>query len=254
MSVLLREQSRPLATMSADGHATRHDPGNRDAVRVNAQREARDVELVRALIAHEHHAPRVLWRRFAPLVFRILRRTFGPGQEIEDLAQDIFMCVFEKVRTLREPAALRKFIISITTITARSEIRRRWVRRWSRLASNEDDSKEAAFHVDLDAREALRRFYAILDRLNGRDRMLFVLRFMEDLGLRDVAAASGLSLATAKRRLARARAKVRLLAERDPLLCEYVTGGAFGQPRGPDLDRPADLPESVVAGLRITRG
>jgi RNA polymerase sigma-70 factor (ECF subfamily) len=239
--------------MSADGHATRDDMDGGDAVRVNAEREARDVELVRALIAHEHHAPRVLWRRFAPLVFRILRRTFGPGQEIEDLAQDIFLCVFEKVPTLREPAALRKFIISITMITARSEIRRRWVRRWSRLGSKEDDIKEAGFHVDLDSREALRRFYAILDRLNGRDRMLFVLRFMEDLGLREVAAASGLSLATAKRRLARARSKVRLLAERDPLLCEYVTGDGFGQPRGPDLDQPADLAESVVAGLRITR-
>jgi RNA polymerase sigma-70 factor (ECF subfamily) len=219
---------------------------------MNAQREARDAELVRALIAHEQHAPGTLWRRFAPLVFRILRRTFGPGQDIEDLAQDIFLCVFEKVPTLREPAAFRKFIISITTITARSEIRRRWVRRWSRLASKEEASKEVAFHVDLDSREALRRFYAILDRLNGRDRMLFVLRFMEDLGLRDVAAASGLSLATAKRRLARARSKVRLLAERDPLLCEYVTGDDFGQRRGPDVDRPADLTESIVARLRIT--
>jgi RNA polymerase sigma-70 factor (ECF subfamily) len=254
MSAFACEQSGVLATISVDGHATRDHMDRRHAVRVNAQREARDVELVRALIAHEHHAPRVLWRRFAPLVFRILRRTFGPGQEIEDLAQDIFLCVFEKISTLREPAALRKFIISITTITARSEIRRRWVRRWSRLGSKEDDGKEAAFHVDLDSREALRRFYAILDRLNGRDRMLFVLRFMEDLGLRDVAAASGLSLATAKRRLARARSKVRLLAERDPLLCEYVTGDVFGQPRAPDPDRPADLPESVVAGLRITRG
>jgi RNA polymerase sigma-70 factor (ECF subfamily) len=219
---------------------------------VNARREARDAELVRALIAREPHAPRALWRRFAPLVFRILRRTFGPGPEIEDLAQDIFLCVFGKVPTLREPAALRKFIISITTITARSEIRRRWVRRWSRLASKEDASKEVAFHVDLDSREALTRFYAVLDRLNGRDRMLFVLRFMEELSLRDVAAASGLSVATAKRGLARAWSRVRLLAERDPVLCDYVTRDVFGLRQGPDLDRPADLAEIVVGGLQIT--
>ena len=96
-----------------------------------------------------------------------------------------------------------------------------------------------------------------LDSRLGRDRMLFVLRFMEDLSLRDVAAASGLSLATAKWHLARARSKVRLLAERDPLLCEYVTGDVFGQPRGPDRDGPDDFAESILTiltsfSIRIT--
>jgi RNA polymerase sigma-70 factor (ECF subfamily) len=82
--------------------------------------------------------------------------------------------------------------------------------------------------------------------------MLFVLRFMEELSLRDVAAASGLSVATAKRGLARAWSRVRLLAERDPVLCDYVTRDVFGLRQGPDLDRPADLAEIVVGGLQIT--
>ena len=215
---------------------------------VNARREGEDAALARALIARERHAPRALWRRFAPLVFRILRRTLGPGHEVEDLVQDIFLCVFEKVPGLREPTALRQFILSITAITARCEIRRRWMRRWIRLASKEDAGMEPVFHVDMDSREALRRFYAVLDRLNVRDRTLYVLRFIEGLGLRDVAAASGLSLATAKRRLARARSRVRLLVERDPVLCDYVTRGVFN----PDLDQPAGRAESVVGGLQIT--
>jgi hypothetical protein len=46
---------------------------------------------------------------------------------------------------------------------------------------------------------------------------------MEGLGLLEVAAAAGLSLATTKRRLARVWSKVRLLVERDPILCEYIT-------------------------------
>jgi len=221
-------------------------------VRVNPQREAEDVALVRALIAGERRAPRVLWRRFAPLVFRILRRTLGPGHDVEDLVQDIFLCVFEKVPTLREPAALRKFIISITAITARSEIRRRWVRRWIRLASKEDASQEGVFDVDMESREALRRFYGVLDRLNADHRTLFVLRFVEALTLRDVAAACGLSLATTKRRLARARSRVLLLVERDPVLCAYVTRDAFSLKTGPDLDRPAGLVEVVVGALHAT--
>ncbi len=185
--------------------------------------ESDDADLARALIARDPKAPRALWRRFAPMVFRMLRRSLGPGHDVEDLAQEVFLCVFEKVPTLREPKALKAFVISITVLTTRSELRRLWVRRWIRLSSKGDATGKAVVHLDTDAREALGRFYAVLNRINAQDRTLFVLRFMEGLGLLEVAAASGLSLATTKRRLTRAWSKVRLLVERDPILSEYVT-------------------------------
>ena len=188
-----------------------------------ALEEADDADLARALIAKDPQAPRALWRRFAPMVFRMLRRALGPGQDVEDLAHEVFLCVFVKVPTLREPKALKAFVISITVLTTRSELRRLWVRRWIRLSGKGDPTGKAVVHLDTDAREALGRFYGVLDRVNAQDRTLFVLRFMEGLGLLEVAAAAGLSLATTKRRLTRVWSKVRLLVERDPLLSEYIT-------------------------------
>lgn len=185
--------------------------------------ESDDADLARALIARDPKAPRALWRRYAPMVFRMLRRALGPGHDVEDLAQEVFLCVFEKVTTLREPKALKAFVISITVLTTRSELRRLWVRRWIRLSGKTDPTGKAVVHLDTDAREALSRFYAVLDRINAQDRTLFVLRFMEGLGLLEVAAAAELSLATTKRRLARVWSKVRLLVERDPILAEYIT-------------------------------
>jgi RNA polymerase sigma-70 factor, ECF subfamily len=185
--------------------------------------ESDDADLARALIARDPQAPRALWRRFAPMVFRMLRRALGPGHDVEDLAQEVFLCVFEKVPTLREPKALKAFVISITVLTTRSELRKLWVRRWIRLSGKTDPTGKAVVHLDTDAREALGRFYGVLDRVNAQDRTLFVLRFMEGLGLLEVAAAAGLSLATTKRRLTRVWSKVRLLVERDPILAEYIT-------------------------------
>jgi RNA polymerase sigma-70 factor (ECF subfamily) len=185
--------------------------------------ESDDADLARALIARDPQAPRALWRRYAPMVFRMLRRALGPGHDVEDLAQEVFLCVFEKVTTLREPKALKAFVISITVLTTRSELRRLWVRRWIRLSGKTDVTGKAVVHLDTDAREALGRFYGLLDRINAQDRTLFVLRFMEGLGLLEVAAAAQLSLATTKRRLARVWSKVRLLVERDPILAEYIT-------------------------------
>ena len=190
---------------------------------VKRRREVDDADLVRALIAGEGHAPRALWRRFAPMVFRILNRALGPPRDVvEDLAQDIFLCVFEKVSTLREPTALSSFIISITMFTVRAEVRRRAVRQWLQLGAKRDAGRDAIVAVDTASREALRRFYGILDRLNAGDRNIFVLRFIEELSLSDVAEACGLSLATTKRRLSRAWSRVRLLADRDPVLRDYT--------------------------------
>lgn len=193
---------------------------------VKRRRELEDAELVRALIACESDAPRALWERFARMVFRILDRALGPPRDVEDLAQDIFLCVFDKVSTLREPTALRSFIISITMMTVRAEVRRRATRKWLQLGAHGDAGQAASVAVETDSREALRRFYGVLDRLNAGDRQMFVLRFLEELSLVDVAEACGLSLATTKRRLSRAWSRVKLLVERDPVLRNYVTTGA----------------------------
>src|SRR6185503_15154017 len=180
-----------------------------------------DATLARALIARDPQAPRVLWQRFAPMVFRMLKRSLGPGHDIEDLAQEVFLCVFEKVRGLREPKALKAFVISVTVLTTRHELRRRWVRRWVRLSKKTDAADTEVVTPDTDGREALTRFYSILDRVNVNDRTAFALRYMEGLELTEVASAMGLSLATTKRRLARVWNRVVLLVERDPLLIQY---------------------------------
>ena len=182
-----------------------------------------DAELARALIARDPNAPRALWRRFSPMVFRILRRAMGLGHDVEDLVQDVFLCVFEKVPALRDPKALKAFVMSFTVLTARGELRRLWRQRLIRVAEKGDVSGDALVEVDIDGREALSRFYAVLDRINAHDRTMFVLRFIEGLEVAEVAAASGWSLATTKRRLARAWSKVTLLVERDPILRDYLT-------------------------------
>jgi RNA polymerase sigma-70 factor, ECF subfamily len=186
--------------------------------------EVDDATLVRQLIAQHPQAARAIWQRFAPMVHRILKRSLGPDEDVEDLAQEVFMCVFQKASTLREPQALKAFVVAVTALTVRGELRRRWSRRWMRLPWPGSTPSKLIFHQDIESREALRRFYLILDRISIQDRTAFVLRFMEGLALEDVAIALDVSVATAKRRLARVWDRVVLLAERDTALVEYLSG------------------------------
>src|SRR5689334_23977290 len=186
--------------------------------------EMDDATLVRKLLDQHPHAARLVWQRFAPMVHRILRRSLGPDEDVEDLAQEVFMCLFQKVASLREPQALKAFVITVTAFTVRAELRRRWSRRWLRRQGTATGHSQLVFSPDLESREALQRFYLILDRLAISDRTAFVLRFIEGMPLEDVAVALDVSVATAKRRLTRAWEKVVLLAGRDTALVEYLSG------------------------------
>jgi RNA polymerase sigma-70 factor, ECF subfamily len=185
--------------------------------------QASDEALVHALLSQHGSAARVLWQRFSPMVRRIVRRTLGPASDAEDLVQDAFLQLFAKVHTLREPRALKAFIITVTTLTVRRELRRRKLRSWLGLLPDPSAGDLCGVHPDPVGRAALERFYSVLDRLDVRERTAFALRHIEGMAMSDVAGALGVSLATAKRSVAHAQRRVQLHVERDPLLSDYLS-------------------------------
>lgn len=181
-----------------------------------------DAGLARAAAEGQPGAAGVVWDRYGALVHGLLRRVLGPGGDVEDQAQETFLQFFREVKNLRDPGALRPFLLGIAVRVARSALRRRRLRRWFSLTDSGALPDEPAEGVDEGAREAVARLYALLDRLDDRARLLFVLRHIEGLELAETAQASGMSLATAKRHLAKVTARVHAMAERDPLLAAYV--------------------------------
>jgi RNA polymerase sigma-70 factor (ECF subfamily) len=169
--------------------------------------ETDDVALVRILRAGDARAPRMVWQRFAPMVHRMLKRAFGPEHDIDDLVQEVFLVLFDRV-------------ISITAHTIRREIRRKTGSRWLHFG---DTPRARAREADIDAREAVVSLYRILDRLRADDRTAFVLRFFEGLELVEVAEATGVSLATTKRQIAHAWIRIVSHAQRDPALVDFVS-------------------------------
>ena len=90
----------------------------------------------------------------------------------------------------------------------KGELRRRWVRRKVLLSDDGSVPDIEAPGADPEAREALARCYAILDKLRARERAAFVLRYMEERTLDEVAKGLGVSLRTAKRLVNRSAERV----------------------------------------------
>lgn len=190
---------------------------------VEVPHEWEDLTLAQRLMEKHPAAARVAWDRFSPMVRRMVRRSLGPGHDVEDVVQDVFICLFKRIATLREPQAFKGFLIGITVRTVRYFHRRAKLRRWVRLPQM-DSGELGVVHADGSARRALIQFYGVLDRLNERDRTAFVLRFIEGMDSEEVARALGVSVPTARRCFTRARDRVAFHAERDPFLVGYLNG------------------------------
>lgn len=191
-----------------------------------------DAALARAAAQGHPGAAPIIWRRFSPLVRRLLRRMLGPGSEVDDRVQDTFLRFFRVAKDLRDPSMLTSFIVGIAVRVARAELRRRRLRRWLQLSPSGALPEVAGNSPDPASRAALVRLYEILDQVDDRSRTLFVLRFIEGLELTDISATLGCSLATTKRHLARATHRILTSAQRDPALSAYLTaevGASAGQ-------------------------
>jgi RNA polymerase sigma-70 factor (ECF subfamily) len=160
--------------------------------------------LVRAVIAGEPWAERELFERYAPMVHSTLRRCLGPLHDIDDLMQEVFLRVFDRVKTLRDYSAVRSFVYTIAIRVARTDIRRIRVRRRSETVDVDDVANYQAVSADPEARDALARVQIILDGMKTKHRIAFVLRHLDGLSVCDVARELDVSLATVNRWLSRA--------------------------------------------------
>ena len=181
-----------------------------------------DGELVLAARGGDARACQAIWKKYASLVQRLVRRFFGPGPDHPDVCQEAFLRIFKRLDELREPAALPGFIVGIALGVARNEVRRRRIRAIVGLTPPDELPGAVVPGAEDEAREAIRALYRLLDGLGAEDRSLFVARYVEKMEIVEVAAVHGFSLSTVKRRIARLVRRVDSRMKSEPALVEYV--------------------------------
>ncbi len=119
----------------------------------------------------------------------------------------------------------------IAVHVARSAIARRRRRSWLWFLPGAELPEVDSGAASGEVLDALRATYAALDRLPVDERIAFALRFIDGMELTEVAEACDTSLATIKRRLARAGARFEAEARRRPVLEPWLEGGTrWGSP------------------------
>lgn len=138
--------------------------------------------------------------------------------DAEDVAQEAMLKAFANIRQFRAEAKFSTWLIQITVNEALMRRRRERTVVMEAIDSREEDSEYAPRDFAdwreipseaLERKEVRQRLADALAKLDRKYREVFVLRDMEQLNIQETAEALGISVASVKTRLLRARLMLR---------------------------------------------
>ena len=174
-------------------------------------------ELLRGLENRSPVAAREFHLLYSARISRLVWRLLGTDCEHDDVVQQVFVNVLGSLHRIIDPGALDSWVTSVTFKTVRYEIRKRKVRRifFGKTCMEEDETDTYQDSRSPFKQSHIKKFYQILDGLPANDRIILVLKYLENYTIEQVAAAGNYSRSTAKRRLSKAKERFAKKALRD---------------------------------------
>jgi RNA polymerase sigma-70 factor, ECF subfamily len=153
-----------------------------------------------------------------PQIFRFLLASTRDADLAETLTQECFLKAHRNWDGFRGESSAMTWLMRIAINLEKDHWRNRRLAFWRHARTNSVDlddasdwlpSGERSVEQQLIAREKVAQVWEVVKKLSGRQRTVFLLRYVEDLELSDIARSTGLSEGTVKAHLSRALSKVR---------------------------------------------
>lgn len=160
----------------------------------------------RAEHARSEASVAAVYAEHGPFVWRVLRHIGVRPADLDDALQEVFVVVHRKLASFDRASSIRTWLFAIATMVAMSFRKRAHVRRETvveRVPEREDTSAGPDTHAE--RARALARALELVQALPDDLRLVFVLYEIEEMPMKEVAAALEVPLQTAYTRLHRAR-------------------------------------------------
>jgi RNA polymerase sigma-70 factor, ECF subfamily len=149
-------------------------------------------------------------------VFHLSWRMLGSQEEAEDVLQDIFLKVHDRVKNYRGDSAFSTWLYRMTTNHCLDLLRRRKILAFLGFenAPEAQDKKAESRVVDLGLSPVVKK---VLDRLPEKQKACLLMREMQDTSYEDIAKALGLSMGSVKSNIHRAKVALKESLEKEGL-------------------------------------
>src|ERR1700704_584109 len=158
-------------------------------------------------------------RRYQRKVYRVLLLMLKSPDDADNLTQECFLRAYTSMHSFRGDCSVQTWLLRIAVNLARDHARNRRAGFWKRLLrideggaiANEQEPVcvKASPERGMLAREELDAVWRAVDKLSMRQKEVFVLRFAEEMELKEIAEVLNLRTGTVKAQLFRAVTSVR---------------------------------------------
>ena len=168
-----------------------------------------EVDLIAKCQEGDRQAFNHLVMHYQNLVYSFLYRLAPNWNDIDDLAQEVFVKVFHSIKKLKDRTQFKGWLYRIAVRVFIDE-QRRWKKRRERFVSDEQlletrtDPNETPAHL-LEQEQLQRRLQEALDRLPEEFKLAIVLGEMQGLSYQEIANALKCSINTVRSRIFRGR-------------------------------------------------
>lgn len=151
-----------------------------------------------------------LVRAHSPYVAGLAYRLLGSDSDVDDVVQDVFVALVRFHGSVRDANAVQGWLATTTVRLSLRRLRARKLRLRSWLGLDDSESRSLpAPGASADEALALARVHRALDGISSSARIAWLLRFVEQQSMDEVARLLGCSLTTAKRRVGAAQVAVK---------------------------------------------
>jgi len=183
--------------------------------------ERTEAQLIAAVLKGDAASFEPLVEKYSPRVFATARRYARRESEVEDIAQEVWLKAYEKLRSFRSEAPFEHWLMRLavrtcydflrghqrnreTTFSELSEPEGDWLERFVSQPESASENAEAARQL----------VNLVLEQLSPAARMIITLAEIEQRPMKEIATLTGWSVPLVKVRAFRARAEMRKVLSR----------------------------------------
>ena len=183
--------------------------------------ERPEAELIAAVLQGDSASFEPLVQKYSPRVFATARRYARRDSEVEDIAQEVWLKAFDKLKSVRGEAPFEHWLMRMTVRVCYDFLRGHQRNReasFSEISEPEEDwldrfvADPSSAAEDADAARLL--IGRVLEKLSPEARLVITLLEIEDRSVKEIAKITGWSVALVKVRAYRARGEMRKILAR----------------------------------------
>ena len=159
-------------------------------------------------------------------VFGIIQHMVRNQNEIEDIAQEVFIKVYKNINKFQGNSSLYTWIYKITVNLCLDEIRKKkeviYLDEKIKVDDGEIDVQLPSNEKTQEQLYEQKELKECIDKLPAKQKAMIVLRDIKGFSYEEIAEITGIKLGTVKSQINRARIKLKELLEEDGTLLEYI--------------------------------